>query len=77
MSQFLTGRALTGKNKTQVEPEDGQVAQVVERSPEKAGVGGSTPSLATMFSVTYPCESSLLWLQLAPIDAPKRSNYRH
>jgi hypothetical protein len=22
---------------------------VVERSPEKAGVGGSTPSLATMF----------------------------
>src|SRR4029077_17953121 len=27
----------------------GQVAQVVERSPEKAGVGGSTPSLATMF----------------------------
>jgi hypothetical protein len=30
----------------------GQVAQVVERSPEKAGVGGSTPSLATMFSIT-------------------------
>ena len=27
----------------------GQVAQVVERSPEKAGVGGSTPSLATFF----------------------------
>ena len=27
----------------------GQVAQVVERSPEKAGVGGSTPSLATRF----------------------------
>jgi hypothetical protein len=27
----------------------GQVAQVVERSPEKAGVGGSTPSLATTF----------------------------
>jgi len=24
----------------------------VERSPEKAGVGGSTPSLATIFSVT-------------------------
>jgi hypothetical protein len=32
--------------------ERGQVAQVVERSPEKAGVGGSTPSLATMFSTT-------------------------
>ena len=31
----------------------GQVAQVVERSPEKAGVGGSTPSLATTFSITY------------------------
>src|SRR5207249_9793341 len=28
----------------------GQVAQVVERSPEKAGVGGSTPSLATIIS---------------------------
>jgi hypothetical protein len=27
---------------------NGQVAQVVERSPEKAGVGGSTPSLATI-----------------------------
>src|SRR5437764_10539407 len=26
----------------------GQVAQVVERSPEKAGVGGSTPSLASI-----------------------------
>jgi hypothetical protein len=32
--------------------ERGQVAQVVERSPEKAGVGGSTPSLATTFSTT-------------------------
>jgi hypothetical protein len=31
----------------------GQVAQVVERSPEKAGVGGSTPSLATMFSIGW------------------------
>jgi hypothetical protein len=29
-------------------PGSGQVAQVVERSPEKAGVGGSTPSLATI-----------------------------
>ena len=33
---------------TSYEPECGQVAQVVERSPEKAGVGGSTPSLATI-----------------------------
>ena len=31
--------------------ERGQVAQVVERSPEKAGVGGSTPSLATNYLV--------------------------
>jgi hypothetical protein len=30
-------------------PEVGQVAQLVERSPEKAGVGGSIPSLATIF----------------------------
>jgi hypothetical protein len=28
---------------------------LVVRSPEKAGVGGSTPSLATMFSITYFC----------------------
>ena len=33
--------------------ESGQVAQLVERSPEKAGVGGSIPSLATMKSKTY------------------------
>src|SRR5438128_2213997 len=31
----------------------GQVAQLVERSPEKAGVGGSIPSLATTKSTTY------------------------
>ena len=35
----------------------GQVAQLVERSPEKAGVGGSIPSLATMFSSS--CRQSL------------------
>ena len=29
------------------------VAQVVERSPEKAGVGGSTPSRGTLISTTY------------------------
>ena len=33
----------------------GQVAQMVERSPEKAGVGGSIPSLATMIS-KHLCE---------------------
>ena len=33
----------------------GQVAQLVERSPEKAGVGGSSPSLATtsFHTLTY------------------------
>ena len=36
----------------------GQVAQLVERGPEKAGVGGSIPSLATIFSIT----SKLGWL---------------
>ena len=35
----------------------------VERSPEKAGVGGSIPSLATMFSTT--CNF------LAPENAPR------
>ena len=32
----------------------GQVAQLVERSPEKAGVGGSIPSLATTFFKHLP-----------------------
>ena len=43
----------------------GQVAQVVERSPEKAGVGGSTPSLATIFfkTLTIPTDSSRYGLQ--------------
>src|SRR6185369_3409840 len=36
------------RQQTSCEPKRGQVAQVVERSPEKAGVGGSTPSLATI-----------------------------
>ena len=50
----------------------GQVAQVVERSPEKAGVGGSTPSLATMFSITYPLafpHLGPLWVQFRPFTA--------
>jgi hypothetical protein len=38
--------------------ERGQVAQVVERSPEKAGVGGSTPSLATIILRT--CKNPLV-----------------
>jgi len=31
-----------------------------EASPEKAGVGGSTPSLATMFSITCKLSSRSL-----------------
>ena len=34
--------------------ERGQVAQMVERSPEKAGVGGSIPSLATILFLDLP-----------------------
>ena len=53
----------------------GQVAQVVERSPEKAGVGGSTPSLATIFAITYRHRPACVWLQLAPIpSSPFRSD---
>ena len=60
-SSVLTARALAIPSKfsppdkaqsrqTSCKPKCGQVAQVVERSPEKAGVGGSTPSLATIIS---------------------------
>ena len=35
----------------------GQVAQLVERSPEKAGVGGSIPSLATISNNLQTCFS--------------------
>jgi hypothetical protein len=41
----------------------GQVAQLVERSPEKAGVGGSIPSLATTFQSTYNLPFPI-WLRL-------------
>src|SRR5882672_4251494 len=45
----------------------GQVAQLVERGPEKAGVGGSIPSLATTISkanVRTACGSGRLILRL-------------
>ena len=45
----------------------GQIAQLVERSPEKAGVGGSTPSLAT----TSPKSFDGFLTDLA--DQPQRS----
>jgi hypothetical protein len=40
----------------------GQIAQLVERSPEKAGVGGSSPSLAT----TSPPLQIVLDVRLRP-----------
>jgi hypothetical protein len=62
------------------ENESGQVAQVVERSPEKAGVGGSTPSLATISNYCKNCNSErfcvrnlrarLIWL---PSLKPRRA----
>ena len=39
----------------------GQVAQSVERSPEKAGVGGSIPSLATILSTTCSFLPNKMW----------------
>ena len=43
---------------------NGQVAQLVERSPEKAGVGGSIPSLATISNNLQTCfsEFGCIWL---------------
>jgi hypothetical protein len=41
-----------------MQPRNGQVAQSVERSPEKAGVGGSIPSLATIFPIIYTHSNS-------------------
>lgn len=40
-------------NELRIERESVYAAGTVARSPEKAGVGGSTPSLATMFSITH------------------------
>src|SRR5215831_10150043 len=45
----------------------GQVAQVVERSPEKAGVGGSTPSLATINSKHLAAKSRNLQPTIQPM----------
>src|SRR5690242_2203020 len=52
-------------------PVIGQVAQLVERSPEKAGVGGSIPSLATIkFSITKNLLSSG-WVPSERCPAPE------
>src|SRR6202044_967991 len=49
-------------------------SSVVERGPEKAGVGGSIPSLATIFSTTYKSVSLRFHsnsFQLARRDSPR------
>ena len=58
-------------------PGSGQVAQVVERSPEKAGVGGSTPSLATIIlknlaesRLTLPVRSQSALFRRDPVRFP-------
>ena len=33
---------------------NGQIAQLVEHGPEKAGVGGSSPPLTTLFQINSP-----------------------
>jgi hypothetical protein len=45
----------------------GQVAQVVERSPEKAGVGGSTPSLATIIPEDLAAQSRIFQPTIQPM----------
>ena len=47
----------------------GQVAQLVERSPEKAGVGGSSPSLATSLK-------SLVYSLRPRIEKPTKATAR-
>ena len=49
----------------------GQVAQLVERSPEKAGVGGSSPSLATTPKVPTVIDLQALFSGLGP---PERAS---
>ncbi len=55
MSRLSQPRPFLDRNRNVPENEKlvAAVAQVVERSPEKAGVGGSTPSRGTLFSITY------------------------
>ena len=48
----------------------GQVAQVVERSPEKAGVGGSTPSLATIIPKNLAAQSQNFQPTIQPTIQP-------
>src|SRR5579859_6667372 len=66
-------------HKSSSERQRGQVAQVVERSPEKAGVGGSTPSLATILisNLAIPITSSIYGLRPTIISNHSGINFRH
>ena len=55
---------------------DAAVAQVVERSPEKAGVGGSTPSRGTIFSATEQKPDFESWEQEGTITTFRRHSSR-
>jgi hypothetical protein len=59
--------------------QSGQVAQSVERSPEKAGVGGSIPSLATINSIIQFSSKTGCWVMvkdpLIECRLPFRSRY--
>src|SRR5581483_9655656 len=50
----------------------GQVAQLVERSPEKAGVGGSIPSLATLICSLISTRNCCFFrlCQIRAVDLP-------
>src|SRR5215469_16367472 len=56
-------------------PRGGQVAQSVERSPEKAGVGGSIPSLATILSRLFSTLTCLFFrlCQICAVNQPNHS----
>ena len=55
---------------------NGQIAQLVERSPEKAGVGGSIPSLATTLTHLVSTLTDLFFrlCQICAMDCPDQSD---
>ena len=60
----------------------GQVAQLVERSPEKAGVGGSIPSLATtlnfpIFIDLWVYHTSIRLLKVVAVESTWSPNGVH
>ena len=65
--QRAAGRMMGPKLCAQDAERSGQVAQVVERSPEKAGVGGSTPSLATIIPKNLATESRIFQPTIQPM----------